>query len=319
MEIKGTLKPVVNRTLSLLEERGRRATPSLGINTGYAKLDELLGGFQNATLNIVASRPSMGKSAFVETMMLNMAVKDSLSIMFFSIEATAEIIGQRFLANKSDITLRELQSGRLSPEKWKHLENEIHGLEKANISIDTTANIDIDELCKLARKQCSEEAIDTIFIDFIQLITTTNTRTIANREQEIGYIARVLKGLAKELDIPIFVTSQLNRRYTEKGTESSREPVLADLRDSGTLEDVADSVIFIHRPEVFGICMDEDGESLSGMAYIIIAKNRHGSTDRIKIIFRKELCRFEDLADNSESCNIIREFDNSWNKNDSPF
>lgn len=319
METIQPLKPILEQTFRLMQSRGKQETPSIGINTGYEVIDQLLGGFQKSTFNVIASRPGMGKSAFIETMMLNMAIQNNLSVLFFSIEASNDILGLRFLSNRSNIQLREVQRGLLTVEQWQHLEATSKTLLNANIHIDTTAGIDIDELCKLARKKCEESCVDVIVIDFIQLITTTNTRTISNREQEIGYIARVLKGLSKELDIPIIVTSQLNRRYTEKGTENWRAPVLADLRDSGTIEDVADLVLFIHRPEAFGLTVDEEGVPTIGLADIIIAKNRHGGTDTARMRFFKELCRFEDLACNSEPFTAIEEFDNSWTKESPAF
>ncbi|MEG1643942.1 MAG: DnaB-like helicase C-terminal domain-containing protein [Bacteroidales bacterium] len=315
MKTKEPLKYLLDQTFTLLESRGKQENPNIGINTGYIDLDKLLGGFQKSTLNIIASRPGMGKSAFIETMMLNMAIQNNLKVLFFSIEASEDMLMQRFLSNRSNIQLREIQQGKLTQEQWQHIDKTSKELLNAKIYIDTTPSIDIDDLCQLVRSNCIDNSIDVVFIDFMQLITTTNTRTISNREQEIGYIARVLKGLSKELNLPIFVTSQLNRRYTEKGIENWRDPVLADLRDSGTLEDVADSVLFIHRPDVFGITVDEDGMPLNGLANIIIAKNRHGSTDTIRFRFKKEFCLFECLIDDLETFTVAREF----GENKSPF
>ncbi|MEG0467876.1 MAG: DnaB-like helicase C-terminal domain-containing protein [Mucinivorans sp.] len=315
MKTKEPLKYLLDQTFTLLGSRGKQENPNIGVNTGYIDLDKLLGGFQKSTLNIIASRHGMGKSAFIETMMLNMAIQNNLKVLFFSIEASEDMLMQRFLSNRSNIQLREIQQGKLTQEQWQHIDKTSKELLNAKIYIDTTPSIDIDDLCQLVRSNCIDNSIDVVFIDFMQLITTTNTRTISNREQEIGYIARVLKGLSKELNLPIFVTSQLNRRYTEKGIENWRDPVLADLRDSGTLEDVADSVLFIHGPDVFGITVDEDGIPLNGLANIIIAKNRHGSTDTIRFRFKKEFCLFECLIDDLETFTVAREF----GENKSPF
>lgn len=306
------IKTILQQVITQAKATSELDLPLNGIATGYTELDKVLGGFRKSTLNIIASRPSMGKSAFVDTMIVNMAVKNNASILYFSVESSTEILMLRFISNIGGLSLQRIKSSKLWTDEWKYIESVTNDLLNADILIDSTPNIDIDELCKKARKRHEEINLDVIVIDFLQLVTTTNTRAINNREQEISYIIRVLKGLSKELDVPIIVTSQLNRH---SGITKYKAPELEDLRDSGTIEDVADTVIFIHRAEFFGITQTEESETTSGLAEIILAKNRHGDRERVKLGFSKDYCKFFDYEETSlpNSRYSDTEFGNGFN------
>ncbi|MFR9670443.1 MAG: DnaB-like helicase C-terminal domain-containing protein [Rikenellaceae bacterium] len=268
---------------------------SFGVNCGYTAIDEALSGFNIASLNVIGSRPSMGKSSFIETMMLNMSTKLGLSVLYFSLESQAEDTLVRFAISLSGISLDRLKSGKLTPDEWKHLEESTKILKSANLYIETPNDITIDAICQQIRDKFElAPNINAVFIDYLQLISADKSNPIVNREQEIGHIARRLKFLAKELNIPIFITSQLNRRSFNEN-RNSVTPQLEDLRDSGVIEDVADTITFIHRPEYYGIYYTEDGLPTSGLAEINIIKNRYGSTHNLVLRFIKEQFRFEDM------------------------
>lgn len=272
-----------------------KTTNGNSIVSGFENYDKITHGFLNGTLTVIASRPSMGKSAFIETIALYLAVDAKKNIGYFSIETNEDLLMRRFICNLSGLSLDDIISGRLTKEQWQHIENTIKPLQESSLFIDSSPEIDITELIKNANKLVSENNVEIMFIDYLQLITAKDFNT-PNREQEIGYICRKLKSLAKELNIPIVLLSQLNRRG-DTGKESYpreiyKKPQLADLRDSGTIEDVADVICFVHRPEYYGITMDENGQSTIGLVEIIISKNRHGRLDTLKLRLRKEQCRF---------------------------
>lgn len=263
------IKDILNKTILSVKDNidGQLLCKKTGLNS----IDNLLGGLENSLLYVIASRPSMGKSGLIEDLMLNQAINDNLNILYFAVEGNAKMLSLRLLSKLSKISIDKIRHGDISTDEWTHLEKSSTKLNETNLYIEDKSAIDIDELCKIAREKICKT--DIIYIDFLQLITTSVSKTITNREQEIGYIVRRLKALVEELQIPIVLISQLNRAKEKE----YRIPKLIDLRDSGVIEDVADIVLFIHRPEVYGIDWNEEGESIINKAQIIIAKNRYGS------------------------------------------
>ena len=259
-----------------------------GVTTGYTDLDEITAGLQSSDLIILASRPSMGKTALTLCMARNAAVKGSIPVLYFSLEMSTEQLAQRLLCAEARVSSHRLRTGRLSEEEWQRLSEWTGKLIEAPIYIDDTPAISVMELRAKARRAKSEYNIELIIVDYLQLMTTSEN--FGNREQEIAYISRSLKALAKELDIPIVACAQLSRAVESR---TDKRPQLADLRESGSLEQDADVVMFLFRPEVYGI-VDEEGNTQEGRAEIILGKQRSGPIGSIFLIFQAEYLRFEE-------------------------
>lgn len=262
-----------------------------GLCTSFTKLDDMTNGWQPSTLNIIAARPAMGKTAFVLSMAKNMAIDYGYPVAIFSLEMSNLELVNRLVINASEIEGEKIKSGKLSAGEWEDLYSKTQCLNNAPIYIDDTANISVSELTTKARRLKSEHDIQCIIIDYLQLMNASGMN-YGSREQEVSIISRSLKGLAKELNIPVIALSQLNR-----GVESREEkrPQLSDLRESGAIEQDADMVVFIHRPEYYKIMEDGNGNSNEGVAEIIIAKHRSGSVGDVRLRFTKELIKFSNL------------------------
>lgn len=272
------------------------------ILSGFEYYDKVTHGFIKGTLTVIASRPSMGKSAFADTIALKLALKEKKSVLYYSIEANQYALMNRFVSNVSGVNLNSLLTGDLTKEEDIEVDKAIKSLSESSLHIEFKPEIEISQLTHSIRLLASATKIDgndidIIFIDYLQLITARDFNT-PNREQEIGFVVRKLKSLAKELNIPIVVLSQLNRGGIDR--KIWQRPILADLRDSGVIEDVADVICFIHRPEYYGLTQDEEGLSTIGLAEVIISKNRHGAVDTIKFRFNKNNCSFSDYDDEGE-------------------
>ena len=259
-----------------------------GVTTGYTDLDEITAGLQSSDMIILASRPSMGKTALTLCMARNAAVKGSIPVLYFSLEMSTEQLAQRLLCAEARVSSHRLRTGRLSEEEWQRLSEWTGKLIEAPIYIDDTPAISVMELRAKARRAKSEYNIELIIVDYLQLMTTSEN--LGNREQEIAYISRSLKALAKELDIPIVACAQLSRAVESR---TDKRPQLADLRESGSLEQDADVVMFLFRPEVYGI-VDEEGNTQEGRAEIILGKQRSGPIGSVFLIFQAEYLRFEE-------------------------
>ena len=275
---------VVNRIKNASQQEGGYT----GLRTGFTKLDQMTNGWQPSTLNIIAARPAMGKTAFVLSMAKNMAIDFGYPVAIFSLEMSNLELVNRLVINASEIEGKKIKSGNLTNSEWQDLYTKTNCLNSAPIYIDDTANISVSELTTKARRLKSEHDIKCIIIDYLQLMNASGM-SYGSREQEVSIISRSLKGLAKELDIPVIALSQLNR-----GVESREEkrPQLSDLRESGAIEQDADMVVFIHRPEYYKIMTDPEGNSNEGIAEIIIAKHRSGSVGDVRLQFTKELIKF---------------------------
>ncbi|MBN2212843.1 MAG: replicative DNA helicase [Bacteroidales bacterium] len=291
---KETIKinALIKEAIHQIEEAGKREDSLIGVPSGFTKLDRLTSGWQKSDLIIIAARPSMGKTALVLTMARSMAVMNHKSVAVFSLEMSNIQLVNRLIVAETELPSDRIRNGRLKDYEWEQLDYKINSLLEAPIYIDDTPAISIFELRAKCRRLKRQHNIDIIIIDYLQLMTgTTDTR--GNREQEVSNISRALKGIAKELDVPVIALSQLNRSVEIRS--GSKRPQLSDLRESGAIEQDADMVIFIHRPEKYGFLEDEEGNSLKGMAEIILAKHRNGPIGEIMLRFKDEFAKFVDL------------------------
>lgn len=284
-------RDIISKTLLMIEEASKKEGGFSGVASGFTHLDRLTLGWQPSDLIIIAARPSMGKTAFVLSLARNVAVDFDKGVAFFSLEMSAQQLMMRLIVAESGLDSRDVRNGKLTGEQWKHLETSIKPLSNAPLFIDDTPALSIFEFRSKARRLKTQYDIQLIVIDYLQLMTAA-VDSRGNREQEVAMISRSLKAVAKELDIPIIALSQLNRSVESRG--GSKRPQLSDLRESGAIEQDADLVAFIHRPEYYGLTVDEDGAPTQGMAEIIVAKHRNGAVDTIKLRFRKEQARFMD-------------------------
>lgn len=286
---------IVSRAMQIIEDAGKKPDGMTGVPTGFADMDKLTLGWQPSDLIIIAARPSMGKTAFVLTMARNITVTYNRAVAFFSLEMSSTQLMTRLLVGESELDGQKVKSGKLSPDEWKLLETSARPLSKAQLFIDDTPALSIFEFRSKARRLKLNSNIELIVIDYLQLMTAGTSDTRGNREQEVALISRSLKAIAKELDIPIIALSQLNRSVESRG--GSKRPQLSDLRESGSIEQDADIVAFIHRPEYFGMTETEDHQPTAGLAEIIVAKHRNGSVEDVKLRFRKEQAKFVDWDD----------------------
>jgi replicative DNA helicase len=269
-----------------------------GLPSGYTRLDRLTSGWQPADLVIIAARPSMGKTAFVLSMARNMAIDHNCGVVIFSLEMPSKQLAKRMIVAETEIESDKIRSGNLDADELKYLENKVTKLTDAPIYLDDTPSISVFEFRAKCRRLVQRYGVKIAIIDYLQLMTWTGD-TRGNREQEVSNISRSLKAIGKELNIPIIALSQLNRAV-ESRTGVHKRPHLADLRESGAIEQDADIVAFIHRPEKYGITEDENGNSLRGYAELIIAKHRNGALDDIPLFFKGQFAKFIE----SESYNL---------------
>ena len=284
-----TLSSIIEVQLKQIEENSKKPDGLSGVPSSFIELDRITNGWQPSDLIIVAARPSMGKTAFVLSMARNIAIDYQRPIAFFSLEMSEGQLVNRLISSECEITANKLRSGQLQDHEWQRLEQQIKPLSSAKMYIDDTAGISVTELRAKCRRMFHEHKIQLIVIDYLQLMTTGNRSE--NRQEEVASISRSLKGLAKELNIPIVALSQLSRSVEQRS--GNKKPQLSDLRESGSIEQDADIVIFIHRPEYYKI-PEVDGESTDGMAEILISKHRNGETRDIKLQFNKEFAKFSD-------------------------
>ena len=288
-------KDLLAKALMQIEEASKNTSAFNGVPSGFMAIDRVTLGWQLSDLIIVAARPSMGKTAFVLSMARNMAVDHERPVAFFSLEMSSVQLMMRLIIAETGIPGNDIKSGRLTPEQWRHLESATKPLGAAPLYIDDTPALSVFEFRSKARRLKIHNDIQIIIIDYLQLMTA-GADMRGNREQEVSMISRQLKIIAKELNIPVIALSQLNRGV-EQRTGDAKKPMLSDLRESGAIEQDADMVLFIHRPERYGIMEDSMGNSLKGIADIIIAKHRNGAVGEIQLRFRNELAQFCDLEE----------------------
>lgn len=296
---------ITGAVLERIEEASKSDSKITGVPSGFYKLDEITSGWQPSDLIIIAARPAMGKTAFTLTMAKNVA-EQRHPVAFFSLEMSKVQLVTRLLSNASGLSANKLKSGKLNDEEFSKLHTGIAILDKLPIYIDDTASLSVMEFRTKARKLVAEHDVRLIIIDYLQLMNATGM-SFSNREGEVSIISRSLKGLAKELNIPIIALSQLNRNVESRGGGAgdnkleAKKPQLSDLRESGAIEQDADIVCFIHRPEYYKITEDPNtGRDLKGIAQIIIAKHRNGATDDVDLYFAQNHAMFVNKLDEYE-------------------
>ncbi|MBT3208845.1 MAG: replicative DNA helicase [Bacteroidetes bacterium] len=289
------IKPLVDEAIKRIEEAGKNSKEYSGVPSGFTNIDRITSGWQKSDLIIIAARPSMGKTAFILSLARNISVELGHSVAIFSLEMSAVQLVNRLIVSETELASEKIRNGKLEGFEWEQLEKKISSLQEASIFIDDTPAISIFELrakCRRLLKQ--KKKVELIMIDYLQLMTAGIDMNRGNREQEVSIISRSLKALAKELDVPIIALSQLNRGV-EARTGIHKRPMLSDLRESGAIEQDADMVVFIHRPEYYGLDADKEGNSLKGVAEIIIAKHRNGATETVNLKFLPHFAKFVDV------------------------
>ncbi|WP_335965895.1 replicative DNA helicase [Galbibacter sp. PAP.153] len=268
-----------------------------GIPSGFDKLDKLTSGWQPSDLIIVAARPGMGKTALTLSMARNIAVNSNIPVAFFSLEMSSVQLITRLISSETGLSSEKLRTGKLEKHEWEQLNVKVKSLETAPLFIDDTPSLSIFDLRAKARRLASQFGIRMIIIDYLQLMTAGGSQKGGNREQEISTISRNLKALAKELDVPVIALSQLSRAVETRG--GSKRPLLSDLRESGAIEQDADIVSFIYRPEYYKIeeWDDEERSPTQGQAEFIVAKHRNGGLENIRLKFIGQLGKFDNLDD----------------------
>ena len=287
------IKPLLREAIERIEENSKKPDGLSGIASGFTKLDKITSGWQNTDLMIVAARPAMGKTAFVLSMARNMAVLKQVPVAIFSLEMSSMQLVLRLISAETELGSEKIKSGKLEDWEWELFNRRIKTLENAPIYIDDTPALSIFEFRAKCRRLKMQYDIGIVIVDYLQLMTAGND-VKGNREQEVSTISRNLKAIAKEIDVPIIALSQLNRSVESR---EGKRPQLSDLRESGAIEQDADMVMFIHRPEAYGITQDADGNSLIGVAEIIIAKHRNGSIGDLQLSFKSSLAKFSNLEE----------------------
>ncbi|MDG1222202.1 MAG: replicative DNA helicase [Polaribacter sp.] len=297
---------LVKQALKKIQEIGNQEGMS-GLATGFTKLDALTSGWQPSDLVIIAARPGMGKTAFVISMAKNMAIDFNHGVAVFSLEMSSVQLITRMISSETGLTSEKLRKGNLEPHEWEQLNVKVKKLSDAPIFIDDTPSLSIFDLRAKARRLVSQHGVKIIVIDYLQLMTAGG-KAGGNREQEISMISRNLKALAKELSVPVIALSQLSRAVETRG--GSKRPLLSDLRESGAIEQDADIVSFIFRPEYYGMTEWDDDEHTpcEGQGEFIVAKHRNGGLDNIRLKFTGHLAKFSDLEEGFSS-----EFQSSMN------
>lgn len=298
------IDPVIDEAYKLLQIAANREDGLSGLSSGFDALDEVTSGWQKSDLIIIAARPAMGKTAFVLSMCKNMAVNNKIPVAMFSLEMSNVQLVNRLITNVCEIPGDKIKSGKLLPHEWNQLDYKLKELYGAKLYIDDTPSLSVFELRTKARRLVREHGVKIIVIDYLQLMNASGM-SYNSRQEEVSTISRSLKGLAKELNIPIIALSQLNRGVESRvgvgndqnSNSNSKRPLLSDLRESGAIEQDADLVCFIHRPEYYKIYKDDQGHSTKGMAEIIIAKHRNGAVTDVKLRFESEYAKFSNLND----------------------
>jgi replicative DNA helicase len=299
-----TLSELVIREI---DEAQKSDSNTIGLPSGFYELDNITGGFQPGALIILAARPAMGKTAFALNIARNMAVQYGKSVAVFSLEMTATELMMRLVSSEAEVEGQRLKRGdQITTQELERVKQKARELGNCKMYIDDNPGLNIMELKAKCKRMKKAHGIDMVFIDYLQLMNGNDAKN-NNREQEISYISRQLKSLAKELSIPVFALSQLSREVEKRG--GTKEPMLSDLRESGAIEQDADIVMFIYRPEYYGQMQDNFG-STEGIAYINVAKNRSGSIRKARLRFKGQYVRFEniDIASSMPNGNVA--FDN---------
>lgn len=290
---------LVKKAIDKIQEISNKKGMS-GVQTGFKGIDELTSGWQPSDLIIIAARPGMGKTAFVMSMAKNIAIDFNQAVAVFSLEMSSVQLITRMISSETGISSKKLRRGNLEKYEWEQLNVKVKKLSKAPIFIDDTPSLSIFDLRAKARRLVAQKNVKIIIIDYLQLMTAGSTQKGGNREQEISTISRNLKALAKELEVPVIALSQLSRAVETRG--GSKRPLLSDLRESGAIEQDADIVSFIYRPEYYDLKEwdDEERTPCEGQAEFIVAKHRNGGLENIRLKFTGHLAQFSNLDERFE-------------------
>lgn len=287
------MQNVVREAIEEIERASQNTDGISGVPTGFYELDKITAGWQRSDMIVIAARPAMGKTAFVLSMARNTAVDHNMGVAIFSLEMSSVQLVKRLIASETRLSAEKLRKGDLRDDEFQQLHSRITKLSTAPIFIDDTPGISIFDLRAKCRRLKMQYDIQMVIIDYLQLMTAGSSKGAGNREQEISSISRSIKEIAKELNVPIIALSQLSRSVEQRGGD--KKPVLSDLRESGAIEQDADIVSFIYRPEYYGFLQDENGNSNAGIGEIIIAKHRNGALDSVRLRFIKEYARFDNV------------------------
>lgn len=301
-----TMSDLIRESIAQIELAKNKESGVIGVASGFTALDRVTSGWQPSDLVIIAARPAMGKTSYVLSLARNAAVDFNIPVAFFSLEMSSVQLVTRLVSAESEISSEKLRSGNLRADEIQQIHTKIQRLAEAPIFIDDTAGLSVFELRAKARRLKSQHDIQLLVIDYLQLMTGGGDNKNGNREQEISMISRSLKSIAKELNIPVIALSQLSRAVETRGGD--KRPQLSDLRESGSIEQDADMVQFIHRPEYYGLSEDEEGNPTTGVANIIIAKHRNGSVGDVKLKFINHLAKFQDFE---KGMSDFDDFDNT--------
>jgi replicative DNA helicase len=301
------MRNLMARAIQELQQLKDHKDGLTGVPSGFTALDRMTSGWQKSDLVIIAARPGMGKTAFVVSAMRNAAVDFKIPVAIFSLEMASIQLVNRMISAEAELEGEKIKRGNLADHEWTQLVHKTSRLSSAPVFIDDTPALTILELRAKCRRLKAEHGIQLIIIDYLQLMRGDSA---GNREQEIASISRALKGIAKELSVPVLALSQLSRSVETRGGD--KKPQLADLRESGSIEQDADIVMFLYRPEYYKITVDEEGLPTQGMGEVIIAKHRNGSTGSVKLKFIGKYTKFADFDapssfDNPFSGMITRE------------
>ena len=288
------IKTLLNETIQNIESKKNNKDGITGIPSGFSGLDSLTSGWQKSDLVIIAARPGMGKTAFTLSLVRNAAVDHNIPVALFSLEMSSVQLVSRLISAESELDASKINKGLLENYELEQLKHKTKLISNAPIFIDDTPGLSIFELRTKCRKLKMQHDIQMIVIDYLQLLTSDSNKSTFNREQEISYISRSLKNLAKELDVPIITPSQLSRAVETRGGD--KRPMLSDLRESGAIEQDADIVMFLYRPEYYGLFEDDNDFNVKGLTEVIIAKHRNGPLDTAYIKFINKYVKFVDTS-----------------------
>jgi replicative DNA helicase len=289
------INPVIEEARKRMQIASTKQGAS-GVASGFHALDKITSGWQRSDLIVIAARPAMGKTAFILSMAKNMAVDFNSPVAVFSLEMSNVQLVNRLIMNVCELEGEKIKNGQLEKHEWDKFDRDINKLLDAPVFVDDTPSLSVFELRSKARRLVKEHKVQCLIIDYLQLMNASGM-SFGSREQEVSIISRSLKGLAKELDIPIIALSQLNRGVEGRTGHEGKRPQLSDLRESGAIEQDADMVCFIHRPEYYKITEDAQGNSLIGLAEIIVAKHRNGATGDVLLKFKGTYAKFMNKDD----------------------
>ena len=291
---------ILHEALKEIEALKDKKDGLTGVASGFTELDRMTSGWQKSDLVIIAARPAMGKTAFVLSCARNAAVDFDKPVVVFSLEMSSIQLVNRLVSGETEIEQEKIRKGTLEEWEWQQIHSKIGRLEQAPLIIDDTPALNIFEFRAKCRRLKSQHDIQLIIIDYLQLMHGKADGKGGNREQEIGSISRALKSVAKELNVPVIALSQLSRAV-ENRPGGSKRPMLSDLRESGSIEQDADMVLFLYRPEYYGLEVDEDNNPTQGVGEVIIAKHRNGETGRVRLKFVGKYVKFQDLDQGMDS------------------